>query len=656
MIPGQHLELAALTRRVPVDVDRVLGGGEDRVSLLHPALVAEVLAPAVEAAAVTPHGLDDGADAAVAAAQQALDDAGLAVVVAHADARTELLVGSDGVLELLEPLVRGLGRQLTAPLERRVRLRHEPADGDGAADVLAAAHLAPGLDDAARHVGDLQDVLVGLGGQAAHEVQLHLTPARAVCGGNGVDEVVLGDHLVDDLADALAAALGRERQTRAAAVARQLVGEVDVERVDARRRQRQTRLRALVAVGEALGDLGDLGVVGGAQREQAHLLEAGRGEALLDHLADAGDRTLAHGARDHAGLAETATTRAAAEDLDAHPLVDGLGHRHERLLRVRPLVEIHDGVLRDAPRHTVRLLAQHDTLDAPVGQVVDLVHRRHVDAARAREFEQQPATPAGALGELPLLDDVGDEQDGLFAVTDDGGVDEVGDRLGVERRVPAREDDRVVDRALVGVQGDSAEVERRQHVRVAELGRERHAEHVEVAHAAVAVDGELRHARLTHLRLHVRPHGVGALGERVVTLVEHFVQDHDALVGHADLVGVGVHEGPARRQLLSVGAVAAAVPVLDLGVELATDVLDRLVHLLQQRLEIVEDRLTRHVHQGSSAQDERPIVAGAPAQALPVSPPRRDAATSAATNASTSSSRVSNEHIQRTSPRASSQS
>jgi hypothetical protein len=34
-----------------------------------------------------------------------------------------------------------------------------------------------------------------------------------------------------------------------------------------------------------------------------------------------------------------------------HPLVHGLGERHERLLRVGPLVEVHDGVLGDPPRH-----------------------------------------------------------------------------------------------------------------------------------------------------------------------------------------------------------------------------------------------------------------------------------------------------------------
>jgi hypothetical protein len=52
-------------------------------------------------------------------------------------------------------------------------------------------------------------------------------------------------------------------------------------------------------------------------------------------------------------------------------LVHGLGERHERLLRVGPLVEVHHGVLADAPRDT-RPVRRH-ALDTAVGQVVDVV-------------------------------------------------------------------------------------------------------------------------------------------------------------------------------------------------------------------------------------------------------------------------------------------
>ena len=61
---------------------------------------------------------------------------------------------------------------------------------------------------------------------------------------------------------------------------------------------------------------------------------------------------------------------------------------------------------------------------------------------------------------------------------------------------------------------------------------------------AVRVDGELRHAVLAHQRLQVGPDRVGALGQHVGLLVEHLVEDLDALVGQAHLVRVGVHQRP----------------------------------------------------------------------------------------------------------------
>ena len=71
VVPREHLVVVALADGVPVEVDA--GVGERAPAGGHPAVVGEVLAPAVETAAVTPHLLDHGADTAVAAGEQSLD-------------------------------------------------------------------------------------------------------------------------------------------------------------------------------------------------------------------------------------------------------------------------------------------------------------------------------------------------------------------------------------------------------------------------------------------------------------------------------------------------------------------------------------------------------------------------------------------------------
>ena len=204
-------------------------------------------------------------------------------------------------------------------------------------------------------------------------------------------------------------------------------------------------------------------------------------------------------------------------------------------------------------------------------------------ASRSSSSSRPPGRPSA----FQSRDHVGDREDGLLAVPDDRRVEEVGDRLGVERRVAAGEHDRVGLVAVRGEQRDAGEVERREHVRVAQLGGERHPEDVERADRAVAVDRELRDGVLAHELLQVRPHRVGALGQGVGALVEDLVEDHDALVGQPDLVGVGVHQRPAD------GRVAGDVPVLHLAVQLTADVLDRLAHQRQEQLEPVEDATRR---------------------------------------------------------------
>jgi hypothetical protein len=201
---------------------------------------------------------------------------------------------------------------------------------------------------------------------------------------------------------------------------------------------------------------------------------------------------------------------------------------------------------------------------------------------------------AGAALGLPLPDDAGDLENRLLAVAEHGGVDEVGDRLRVEAGVPAGQHDRVVLGAVLAGQRDAREVERGEHVGVAELGGERDAEDVERLDRPVRVDGELRDAVFLHQRLEVGPHRIRPLGEHVVLLVEHLVEDLDALVGQADLVGIRIHQRPPD---------GAGVPVLDDGAELAAHILDRLADPGQQLLKLRKDGTYAHGHPGYAVTD-----------------------------------------------------
>ncbi len=189
----------------------------------------------------------------------------------------------------------------------------------------------------------------------------------------------------------------------------------------------------------------DVGVVSRRQRGEAHLVVPGAPQPLADHRADLLRGPLADRPGDHPRLAEAAPACAAAEDLDAQPVVDDLGERHEGPLRVRPIGEIGHGALVDGGGHVG--VAGFDRHEAGA-VVLDVVHRRHVDAGQSGELAEQrlASRPAGGL---PVADDVGDLTDDLFAVAEHGHIDEVGERLGVERAVPTDHDQRML-RATVG--------------------------------------------------------------------------------------------------------------------------------------------------------------------------------------------------------------
>ena len=119
----------------------------------------------------------------------------------------------------------------------------------------------------------------------------------------------------------------------------------------------------------------------------------------------------------------------------------------------------------------------------------------HVDAGDLGRAREGSRSRARAARRLPVADDIGDLGHDLFAFAEHGGVDEVGERLGVEGGVPADDHERVARAAVGGVERDAGEVDHLEHVREDQLGREVEGEDVEVARRAVGVDREQRQPR-----------------------------------------------------------------------------------------------------------------------------------------------------------------
>ena len=101
----------------------------------------------------------------------------------------------------------------------------------------------------------------------------------------------------------------------------------------------------------------------------------------------------------------------------------------------------------------------------------------------------------------------------------------------------------------------------------------------------MGIDGELGDGVLTHERLEVGPHRIGALTQHTRLLIEHLIENLHALIGGTHLVGIGIHQRPAHL---------GGIPVADDGIDFASDVLDRLLNAREQGFERGEDGGSRH--------------------------------------------------------------
>ena len=184
-------------------------------------------------------------------------------------------------------------------------------------------------------------------------------------------------------------------------------------------------------------------MIGTGQAEHPDFVETGAFDAAIDHVGDSGGGPLAHRPGDHARLAEPAAAGAAAEDFHTHAFVDGFRDRHHRLFRIRPLVEVHQSVLADLPRHAGGVRA--NLVDLTVWAVFDVVERRHIHLPGGGQGAQQSVAAVWAALAFPVRDQFADPQHRLLTVTKHRSVDERGQRFGVEGRVTAHQHQRIVD-------------------------------------------------------------------------------------------------------------------------------------------------------------------------------------------------------------------
>ena len=238
-------------------------------------------------------------------------------------------------------------------------------------------------------------------------------------GADAAQQLGVGEALVHDVAQALAAGLRREGEPRLAGAAEH-VGDVGVEAIDPLAGQGEGH----VFVGEAVAQLhthrrqGQ--IIAAAEREQREIAVTGALHARFDRLDHRLGLHIAGGSGEHAGLAEAAAAGAAAADLHGEAVV----HRFDVRYQAHGVVGHRRGGAAQDAAGQARLQRLHGH---PIG--AGGIERGHVDPRHLGQIPQQLA--AAEAGSAALGHHQADLGQQLLAIAEGDEIEEGGEGFGV---------------------------------------------------------------------------------------------------------------------------------------------------------------------------------------------------------------------------------
>ena len=403
--------------------------------------------------------------------------------------------------------------------------------------------FAENLLHVADDLGDAQQILVGLGGQAHHKVQLHAVVAGGKGHPAGFQQVFLPQVFVDDVPQALRTRFGSEGQAAFPHLLDAL-RQVQVKGVGAHGGQRQVDVHGLQSAHQALAQRLQVGIVAGAETGQGHLVPAGGGNEGLGLLFQRLRLFGADGPVGIARLAKPASPAAAAEQLDHGPVKDDVRRGHHEFVGIIGLVQILYHALTHYGR---RAVFWRDGGDGPVFMIGDIIQRGHINAADLRGLAQEfflalavVTAPAVKLQQL---------RHDLLALADGDKVEEVRHRLRIVDAGAAGDDQRLQACPLGGAKGHPGQVQHIEHPGIIHLVLERKAQDIKRPYRIAAFQRVQWLAAHPHLLFHIQKGRIGPFAPDALHAVQQTVEDLGAQMGHPDLINIGETKSKAQVHL-----------------------------------------------------------------------------------------------------------
>ena len=313
-------------------------------------------------------------------------------------------------------------------MESSIRLRYEGRSTYSNLAATLTGNLEIFILYLARQISNRQYILISFIGQANHKVQLNAVPTGFKRCTDSIHQILFGNALVDNVTHLLAACF-RSKGQAALTHCLYLLGDSNTEAVNTQGRQRNAYAFVLKLANHLVYERSQAGIIGTGQRYQADFVIACVIYQLTRQVHQHLRFALAHRTINHTGMAETATTTTATENLQHDAVMNDFTERNNRRGREIYAVHILYNTLLDNSRN---ILAQRlNCLKGTIFIIFCFIEGRHINALNFYHTLQKFLSAARFAFTFPLLVATHYLNQNLFAFTNNSKIEEISQRLRV---------------------------------------------------------------------------------------------------------------------------------------------------------------------------------------------------------------------------------
>ena len=223
-------------------------------------------------------------------------------------------------------------------------------------------------------------------------------------------------------------------------------------------------------------------------------------------------------------------------------------------------------------RELGRLVGRSNGAENAVFIIGYLIEGRRIAASDGSHAADDFPSPSRFPFLLPGLDNICHFADSFFRFTDKEHIEEIGHRFCIVHTGAAGNNDRILIAPVFGEERNTGKIQHIQDIGVAHFEGHGEAQHIEVLHRAFGFQGIEGNMFFPHEGFHIHPGRIHPFRQRVISCVQHAVNNFQPQMAHGHFIDIGESQGHFHIY---------AVMVLYHAVPFSADIAGRLLDMHQ---------------------------------------------------------------------------